>query len=75
MSKGMPSQVPLNRKRTRKNVKRGGFYPSIMGSFITNVESAIVPMALYTLYHMFVPKKGQSNHSQTKKNRSTEYTA
>jgi len=37
-------------------VKTGGFYPSIMGPFVLNVQAAIVPAALYTVYHMFVNK-------------------
>jgi len=41
-------------RRTRKH---GGFAPSIMGSFVANAQSAVVPLALYAVYHMFVPKK------------------
>ena len=40
--------------RTRK--ARGGFAPSIMGSFISNAQAAIVPAALYLVYNQFVPK-------------------
>jgi hypothetical protein len=29
-----------------------------MGSFVANAHSAIVPLALYAVYHTFVPKKG-----------------
>lgn len=48
----------------RASKKKGGFAPSIMGSFILNVESAIVPAVMYTLYHMYVPKK---NTNKTRK--------
>lgn len=41
-------------RRTRK--ARGGFSPSIMGSFIPNAQAAIVPAALYLIYNQFVPK-------------------
>jgi hypothetical protein len=42
------------RRRTRRS--RGGFSPSIMGSFIANAQAAIVPAALYLVYNQFVPK-------------------
>ena len=44
-------------------VKTGGFYPSIMGPFVLNVQAAVVPAALYTLYHMFVKKTRKLNSS------------
>lgn len=42
--------------RTRR-AHRGGFYPSVMGPFVENASAAIVPMALYTVYHTLVPKQ------------------
>ena len=42
------------RRRTRR--ARGGFAPSVMGSFISNAQAAIVPAALYLVYNQFVPK-------------------
>jgi hypothetical protein len=42
------------RKGSRR--QRGGFSPSIMGGFIPNAQAAIVPAALYLVYHTFVPK-------------------
>ena len=54
----------------RRTKKRGGFSPSIMGSFVANAQSAVVPLALYAVYHMFVPKKG-STPSGGKKGRNT----
>jgi hypothetical protein len=44
--------------KTRSSLKRGGFAPSVMGSFIANAQAAIVPLALYTIYHTTVPKRG-----------------
>lgn len=45
------------RRRTRGGRKsRGGFYPSVMGSFLANAQAAIVPAALYLVYNQFVPK-------------------
>ena len=35
---------------------RGGFAPSVMGSFVANAQTAIVPAALYLVYNQFVPK-------------------
>lgn len=54
------STVPASNLVTggaRRTRKRGGFSPSIMGSFVANAQSAVVPLALYAVYHMFVPKK------------------
>jgi len=42
------------RRRTRRS--RGGFSPSVMGSFLANAQAAIVPAALYLIYNQFVPK-------------------
>jgi hypothetical protein len=43
--------------RTRRGRKlRGGFSPSVMGGFIGNAQAAIVPAALYLVYHTMVPK-------------------
>jgi hypothetical protein len=42
------------RRRSRRT--RGGFSPSIMGSFVANAQAAIVPAALYLIYNQFVPK-------------------
>lgn len=38
---------------------RGGFSPSIMGPFLQNAQQAIVPLALYSAYHL-MPKKGRN---------------
>ena len=35
-------------RRTRRS--RGGFYPSVMGSFIANAQSVIAPAAMLTAY-------------------------
>ena len=39
-----------NRKNSRKN---GGFAPAVMGSFVSNCHSAIVPLVLAGLYSVF----------------------
>jgi hypothetical protein len=39
-----------NRKNSRKN---GGFAPAVMGSFVSNAHSAIVPLVLAGLYSVF----------------------
>ncbi len=38
---------------------RGGFSPSIMGPFLKNAQDALVPLALYSAYHL-MPKKGRN---------------
>jgi hypothetical protein len=45
---------------------RGGFSPSVMGSFIQNAQQAIVPLALYSAYHL-MPKKGRNIFSARRK--------
>jgi hypothetical protein len=57
----------LGGSRNRKQKHRGGFSPSIMGSFTSNAQAAIVPLALYAVYHTLVPKKG--TRKSTKKSR------
>jgi hypothetical protein len=57
-------QSSLLKGGARHTRKRGGFSPSLMGSFVANAQSAIVPLALYAVYHTFVPKKG-SDHVPT----------
>ena len=52
------------RRRTRRS--RGGFSPSIMGSFIANAQAAIVPAALYLVYNQ-VAKPGNSVSAKLKK--------
>ena len=55
-----PSELMRGGARTRKGRKsRGGFSPSIMGSFLQNAQAAIVPAALYLVYNQFVPKSDQ----------------
>jgi hypothetical protein len=46
--------------RTRRSNRKGGFSPSVMGSFVANAQAAIVPLALYAVYHTFVPKKNSA---------------
>ena len=52
------------RRRTRRS--RGGFSPSVMGSFIANAQAAIVPAALYLVYNQ-VAKPGTSVSAKLKK--------
>lgn len=55
--KADPVQVG-GKKKTRR--ARGGFAPSVMGGFVANAQAAIVPLALYLVYHTMVPKKGSA---------------
>jgi len=54
----------LGGSRHRNQRHRGGFSPSIMGSFTSNAQAAIVPLALYAVYHTLVPKKGTKKSSK-----------
>ena len=52
-----PSELMRGGARSRRGSRRrGGFSPSIMGSFLPNAQAAIVPAALYLIYNQFVPK-------------------
>jgi hypothetical protein len=65
-----PRQVGGTR-RNRSQRKRGGFSPSVMGSFVANAQAAIVPLALYLVYNATVPKtgsKGGKNRKTARKN-------
>jgi len=48
-------------KRSKKNCSRrryrGGFYPSVMGGFLTNAQATVLPMAAYRVYRTFVDSK------------------
>lgn len=46
------------RVRSQTSRKKGGFSPSVMGSFLANAQAAVVPLALYAVYHTMVPKSG-----------------
>ena len=55
-------------KRSRKH--RGGFAPSIMGSFVANAQAAVVPLAMYLVYHTMVPKlNGKKKGGATRRHR------
>jgi hypothetical protein len=55
-----------SRRSTRGKRVRGGFSPTIMGSFLKNAQDAIVPLALYSAYHL-MPKKGRNIYSLGKR--------
>ena len=50
-------------RQTRRLISkmRGGFSPALMGSFVANAQTAIVPLALYGLYYMFGQKSSSAN--------------
>jgi hypothetical protein len=50
--------------RHRRSRTRGGFSPSIMGSFVANAQAAIVPAALYLVYNQ-VAKPGSNSVATT----------
>jgi len=55
----MATSVPTltgGKRNTRRKSLRGGFVPSVMGSFTANAQAAIVPAALYLVYHTMIPK-------------------
>ena len=56
-----PAQAGGKTRRLRRSSKKykGGFAPSIMGGFVANAQAAIVPLALYAVYHTMVPKANE----------------
>ena len=48
------------------NIRRGGFYPSVMGSFTQSASKYIVPMTLYAGYKM-LKKSQQKGQRRTKR--------
>lgn len=48
------------------NIRRGGFVPSVMGSFTHSASKYIVPMTLYAGYKM-MKKSQQKSQRRTKK--------
>jgi len=50
-----------SRRNERQSRKNGGFAPAIMGSFVSNAHSAIVPLVLAGLYSVFGTKKAASS--------------
>jgi hypothetical protein len=61
--------VQTGGRKARMTRKRGGFYPSVMGSFLANAQAAIVPLALYALYHTAVPKLAARKNKKTLRSR------
>uniref|UniRef100_A0A6C0KXZ1 Uncharacterized protein n=1 Tax=viral metagenome TaxID=1070528 RepID=A0A6C0KXZ1_9ZZZZ len=56
-------------RRRRSTRKVGGFAPAVMGSFVANAQTVVVPMVLYGLYSLVGAKKKTSNN-KTRKNNS-----
>jgi hypothetical protein len=55
--------------RKTRRATRGGFSPSVMGSFIANAQAAVVPIASFALWHTLVGKKKGKNVPETKSSR------
>ncbi len=65
----LPATFQQTGGRKARTQKRGGFYPSVMGSFLANAQAAVVPLAFYALYHTAVPKLGDRKGGKTRRNR------
>ncbi len=55
-------------KRRKTMRKRGGFLPSVMGSFATSVSKYITPIALFAGYKLMT-RKGTKKHRKSHKRR------
>lgn len=64
-------QAVGGRRRNNKQTRRayGGFSPSVMSGFVANAQAAIVPMALYAVYHTLVPKNKKTSGGRTRRHR------
>lgn len=60
--------APAGGSRKRSTRKVGGFAPAIMGSFVANAQSAVVPLVLYGLYTMLGMRKTMKNTKKSKLN-------
>lgn len=59
------------RTKSKRNMNmKGGFAAEIMGAFAANAQSAVVPLALLTLYSVFGAKKTPGSNSTRKTNGS-----
>ena len=58
LATSVPALTGGRRRRDGKTRRatHGGFVPSVMGGFTANAQAAIVPAALYLVYHTMVPK-------------------
>ena len=54
--------------RKRNSTRKGGFYPSVMGSFTHSASKYIVPMTLYAGYKM-LKKSQQQSKKRTRRHR------
>lgn len=61
------SRRSSSRRNKSMNMK-GGFAAEIMGAFAANAQSAVVPLALLTLYSVFGAKKTPGPNSTRKSN-------
>lgn len=59
--------VQTGGRKARMTRKRGGFYPSVMGSFLANAQAAIVPLALWAVYRTAVPKLAARKAKKTRR--------
>jgi hypothetical protein len=55
-------------RRTRRTRKVGGFAPAVMGSFVANAQTAVVPLVLYGLYQMLGLKTSVHTNSTRRNN-------
>ncbi len=55
-------------KRRKTMRKRGGFLPSVMGSFVSSVSKYITPIALFAGYKLMT-RKGTKKHRKSHKRR------
>ena len=51
------------------NIRRGGFYPSVMGSFAQSASKYIVPMSFYAGYKMFKTSQEKGSKRKTRRTR------
>ena len=56
----------LYKQKTRKQKQKGGFYPSVMGSFTTNGAS-LVPATIYSGYKFIKNYKGSRQSTRRRR--------
>lgn len=57
------------KRNVKRNTFKGGFAPGLMGNFVSNAQSVIVPLVLYGLYNLTGSNTRKANSKTKSKSR------
>ena len=67
---GLGIRPAIGGKRSRRQKRKGGFYPSVMGNFTQTAARFITPVALYAGYKLLTNRThGKQSKRSTKRSR------